>query len=145
MCSSDLSVAVEFMMFTSSPTLVDCIDVVRASGAANAVVLPDVLHLVRSGGTLEQLAATDPALIPYAQICGAHGGGPAPDPDAARAEGVRARLMPDEGDLPVRDFVAALPPSTIISVEAPLAGQADPADPQALAVAMIAAGRRVSA
>ena len=141
----ETSVAVEFMMFTSSPTLVDCIDVVRASGAANAVVLPDVLHLVRSGGTLEQLAATDPALIPYAQICGAHGGGPAPDPDAARAEGVRARLMPDEGDLPVRDFVAALPPSTIISVEAPLAGQADPADPQALAVAMMAAGRRVSA
>ena len=45
---------------------------------------------------------------------------------------------------PVRDFVAALPVRTIISVEAPLAGQADPADPQALAVAMMAAGRRVS-
>ncbi len=137
------AVAVEFMMFTASPTLLDCIDVVRASGAPNVVVLPDVLHLVRSGGTVAQLAATDPALLPYAQICGAAGPGPAPDPDAARAEGVRARLMPDEGDLPVREFVAALPAHTIISVEAPLAGQADPADPDALAAAMMAAARRV--
>ena len=52
--------------------------------------------------------------------------------------------MPDEGDLPVREFVAALPASTILAVEAPLAGQADPADPRALAAAMLAAGRRVA-
>lgn len=140
----DTAVAVEFMMFTASPTLVDCVDVVRRSGASNVVVLTDVLHLVRSGGTLEQLASTDPALLPYAQICGAHGAGPAPDPDAARAEGVRARLLPDEGDLPVREFVRALPGTTILAVEAPLADQADPADPQALAMAMMASARRVS-
>ena len=140
----DTSIAVEFMMFTASPTLLDCIDVVHASGATNVVVLPDVLHVIRSGGTLEQVAATDPALLPYAQICGAHGPGPASSPEEARAEGVRARLMPDEGDLPVREFVAALPASTILAVEAPLAGQADPADPRALAAAMLAAGRRVA-
>jgi sugar phosphate isomerase/epimerase len=141
----DTSVAVEFMMFTASPTLLDCLDVVRASGAANVVVLPDVLHVVRSGGTMEQVAAVDPALVPYAQICDALGAGPAPDPDAARAEGVRARLMPGDGDLPVREFVAALPATTILAVEAPLEGQADPADPQALAHAMMAAGRLVTA
>jgi sugar phosphate isomerase/epimerase len=138
------SVALEFMMFTASPTLVDAVEVVRAAGEPNVVVLPDVLHLIRSGGTLEQLASTDPTLLPYAQICGADGPGPASSPEAARAEGVRARLMPDEGDLPVREFVRALPAHTIISVEAPLAGQADPSDPAALAVAMMAAGRRVS-
>ena len=138
------AVAIEFMVFTASPTLLDCIDVVKASGAANVAVLPDVLHVIRSGSTLVQLAAADPALLPYAQICGAHGGGPAASPEEARAEGVRARLLPDEGDLPVRDFVAALPASTILAVEAPLAGQADPADPQALAVAMLASGRRVA-
>ena len=138
------SIAVEFMMFTASPTLLDCIDVVTASGASNVVVLPDVLHVIRSGGTLEQVAATDPALLPYAQICGAHGSGPAASPEEARAEGVRARLLPDEGDLPVREFVAALPSSTILAVEAPLAGQADPADPLALAVAMLASSRRVA-
>lgn len=139
----DTAIAVEFMMFTASPTLVDCVEVVRASGASNVVVLPDVLHVVRSGGTLEQLKAVDPALLPYAQICDATGAGPAPDPDAARAEGVRARLMPGDGDLPVREFVAALPAAAILAVEAPLDGQADPADPQALADAMLAASRAV--
>lgn len=137
------SIAVEFMMFSSAPTLVDAVAVVGASGATNVVVLPDVLHLIRSGGSVDQLAAVDPLLLPYAQICGAQGPGPAADAAAARAEGVRARLLPDEGDLPVREFIRSLPTSTIISVEAPLAGQADPADPQALAHAMMAAGRKV--
>lgn len=140
----DTSIAVEFMMFTASPTLLDCVEVIGASGADNVVVLPDVLHLIRSGGTLEQLAAVDPALLPYAQICDAHGAGPAPDPDAARAEGVRSRLIPGEGDLPVREYIAALPSATILAVEAPLEGQADPADPQALAARMLAAARALA-
>lgn len=138
------AIAVEFMMFTASPTLVDAVDVIAAAGEPNVVVLPDVLHLTRSGGTLEQLAAVDPSLIPYAQICGAHGSGPAADAAAARAEAAKARLLPDEGDLFVREYVAALPESTILAPEAPLAGQADPDDPQALAHAMMAASRRVS-
>ena len=40
--------------------------------------------------------------------------------------------------------IQALPPTTILSVEAPLAGQADPADPVALAVAMLASARRAA-
>ena len=140
----DTSIALEFMMFTASPTLNDAVEVVRAAGEPNVVVLPDVLHLTRSGGMLEQLRATDPALLPYAQICGATGPGPAADAAAARAEGVKARLLPDEGDLPVRGFVRALPEKTILAVEAPLAGQAEPQDPQSLAHAMMAASRRVS-
>ncbi len=138
------SIAVEFMMFTASPTLLDCVDVVRACGGPNVVVLPDVLHVIRSGGTMEQVAATPASLLPYAQICGAQGPGPAPDAAAARAEGVGARLLPDDGDLPVREFVAALPASTILAVESPLAGQADPSDPLGLARRMLAAGRRVA-
>ena len=57
---------------------------------------------------------------------------------------MRGRLLPDEGDLPVREFVATLPAGTILSVESPLAGQADPADPHALAVTMLASARRVA-
>lgn len=140
----DTAVALEFMMFTASPTLVDAVEVVKAAGEPNVVVLPDVLHLTRSGGTTAQLAEVDPALLPYAQICGASGPGAAADAAAARAEGVKARLMPDEGDLPVREFVAALPATTILAVEAPLAGQADPEDPHALAQAMMAAAVAVS-
>lgn len=140
----DTAIALEFMIFTASPTLTDAVEVVTAAGESNVVVLPDVLHLTRSGGTTEQLRSTDPALLPYAQICGATGPGAAIDAAAARAEGVKARLLPDEGDLPVRGFVRSLPETTILAVEAPLAGQADPVDPQALAHRMMAASKAVS-
>lgn len=140
----DVDVAVEFMVFTACPDLTDAVSIVRACGASNVVVLADVLHLTRSGGTTQQLAAVDAHLVPYAQICGADGPGPAADAAAARAEGVRARLLPDGGDLPVRAFVQALPATTILAVEAPLAGQADPADPDALARTMMASALRVS-
>lgn len=142
--SRGVAVALEFMMFTACPDLTDAVGIVAACGASNVVVLPDVLHLTRSGGTTRQLAEVEPTLLPYAQICGAEGPGPAADAAAARAEGVRSRLLPDEGDLPVREFVQALPLTTILAVEAPLAGQADPADPQALAHVMMASAARVT-
>lgn len=138
------AIALEFMMFTQCRNLTDAIEIVRAANESNIVILPDVLHVIRSGGSVEQLREVDPALLVYAQVCGAHGAHAAESPEAARAEGVKARLMPDEGDLPVREFVQALPATTIISVESPLEGQANPADPFDLAVRMMAAGRAVS-
>ena len=140
----DITIAVEFMLFSAARDLATCVEIVEAAGADNVVVLTDVLHLTRSGGRPADLGVLPARLFPYVQVCGATGPGPAADPVAARAEGVKARLMPDEGDLPVREFVAALPRDTILSVESPLAGQADPQDPLALASAMLASARRVA-
>ena len=142
--SHGTSIAVEFMLFSAARDLGTCVEIVQQSGAANVVVLADVLHLERSGGHPDDLRRHPAGLFPYAQICGAPGAGPAADPEVARGEGVRGRLLPDEGDLPVREFIAALPPGTILSVESPLAGQAAPADPEALARAMLASARRVA-
>jgi len=138
------SVAVEFMLFSAARDLATGVEIVQQAGAPNVSVLADSLHLARSGGHPDDLHRYPAVLFPYAQICGAHGAGAAADPEEARGEGVRARLLPDEGDLPVREFVAALPPDTILSVESPLAGEADPADPLALAVQMLASARRVA-
>jgi hypothetical protein len=52
--------------------------------------------------------------------------------------------MPDEGDIPVREFIAALPLETILSVESPLIGQSFPADPVLAAKNFLASARRVS-
>jgi hypothetical protein len=52
--------------------------------------------------------------------------------------------MPDEGDLQVREFIAALPPTAILSVESPLAGLSNPVDPLELAGALLASARRVA-
>jgi len=139
-----VGIAVEFMLFSAARDLDTCVSIVQAAGAPNVVVLADSLHLERSGGHPSDLRRYPASLFPYAQVCGALGAGPAADAEEARAEGVKARLMPDEGDLPVSAFIQALPPTTILSVEAPLAGQADPADPVALAKAMLASARRAA-
>lgn len=140
----DTAIAVEFMLFSAARDLGTCVEIVQQCGAPNVVVLADVLHLERSGGRPDDLHGQPAELFPYAQICGAPGTGPAADPEVARSEGVRGRLMPDEGGLPVAAFIAALPVGAILSVEAPLAGQADPADPDALARDMLASARRVA-
>ena len=142
--SHDTSIAVEFMLFSAARDLSTCVDIVQQADAPNVVVLADSLHLERSGGHPADLRDYPAQLFPYAQVCGARGAGAAADPDAARSEGVTARLLPDEGDLPVRAFVDALPATAILSVESPLAGEADPADPRALAARMLDAARRVA-
>ncbi len=140
----DTAIAVEFMLFSAARDLGTCVDIVLASGASNVVVLADSLHLERSGGQPDDLRRYPPHLFPYVQICGATGAGAAVDAEAARGEGVKARLMPDEGDLPVRQFIEALPVSTILSVESPLAGLSKPIDPLDLATAMLASARRAA-
>jgi sugar phosphate isomerase/epimerase len=137
-------IAVEFMLFSAVKDLATCVQIVEQCGAPNVVVLADSLHLERSGGHPNDLRKYPWELFPYAQICGAPGAGPAANAHAARGEGVRGRLMPDEGDLPVREFIAALSPETILSVESPLVGQSDPGDPMALARKLLASARRVA-
>jgi sugar phosphate isomerase/epimerase len=107
-------------------------------------VLADILHLTRSGGTPDDMLDYPARLFPYVQICGAHGAGAAPDAATARAEAVNARLMPGEGDLPVREFTECIPAGAIISVESPLAGLGNPADPAAHAADLLASARLVS-
>lgn len=140
----ETSIAVEFMLFSAARDLAMCVDVVTEAAAPNVVVLTDILHLTRSGSPPGELRRYPADLFPYVQICGATGAGAAADPEAARAEGVKSRLLPDEGDLPVAEFVAGLAPRVILSVESPLAGMADPADPLALAEQMLASARRVA-
>lgn len=140
----DTSIALEFMLFSAATDLATCVEIVQQSGASNVCVLPDSLHLERSGGRPDDLRAYPAEFFPYAQICSATGSGPAPDPQAAKSEGVHGRLMPDDGDIPVREFIAALPLETILSVESPLIGQSFPTDPVRAAKNFLASARRVS-
>ncbi len=137
-----VALSVEFMLFSSAPTLQAVCESVLATGASNVVVLADVLHLVRSGGAPDDMLDYPARLFPYVQICGAEGSSPAPDAAAARAEAVTARLMPDQGDLPVREFTECIPTGAILAVECPLVGLGNPSDPGALAVDLLASARR---
>jgi hypothetical protein len=81
-------------------------------------VLVDALHVQRCGvrlADLADLAAADPGLLTYVQLCDAPLAAPADPVHEARA----ARLLPGEGQLPLRGLLAALPDGIQVTVEAP--------------------------
>lgn len=88
----------------------------RHTGSPTARLSLDAMHVFRAGGSAAEVAALDPALIGYAQVCDAPRA--APHPDYAR-ETLFERQVPGEGELPLAAFVAALPKDTPIGVEVP--------------------------
>src|SRR5436190_1095114 len=115
-----LHVNLEFAVYTGVRTLAHAAKVVAASKRANASVLIDALHFSRSGGLPAHVAAVNPALLRYAQICDAGPDMPRPDDTPSLIREARTgRLLPGEGVLPLRELVAALPPRLPIAIEAP--------------------------
>jgi sugar phosphate isomerase/epimerase len=114
----------EFMKYSAVQTIEDAVDVVHRSAHPAGSVLVDALHLQRSGGSPASLRAIPPDLLPYGQLCD----GPLlpvwPDDDQARVESRTDRLLPGDGELPLRDLLRALPPGGALSVETPVAALA---------------------
>ena len=113
-----ITVVVEPTLLYSVATLAEAAEVVALAGRPNGAILADNLHLDRAGGNaIEVLGLLDPALLPYAQLCD----GPARPADTSRAGLVSdardGRRLLGDGDLPVREFLAALPAGTPLSLE----------------------------
>ena len=112
-----LKVYVEFISMGQVRTLADAVKLVTDSGEANVGITVDILHVIRTGDTPDDIKAIDPKLIGYAQICD----GPAGlARDEWQNEGFEQRQIPGEGEFPLADFVAALPADVILGVEVPL-------------------------
>lgn len=96
-------------------------------------ILLDSLHFQRFGGRLEQLRSLDSNLLSYVQLCD----GPLAQPDGLprpkelprgqstdgtdlQLESRAMRMLPGEGELPLMDFIAALPADLPVSLEAPV-------------------------
>ncbi|MHB1808016.1 MAG: sugar phosphate isomerase/epimerase family protein [Solirubrobacteraceae bacterium] len=123
-----LRAALEFMAFTACRTLEDACRIVQRAGHPAGAVLVDPLHLARSGGTpadVRHAVEAHPSLFPYAQLCDAP---LAPSGGSRRElylEAVADRLAPGDGGLPLRQLLAALPPTIPLSVETPVAALRD--------------------
>lgn len=112
-----LVVDLEFMRFRVVADLAQAVALVTKTAHANGKVLLDVLHFHRSGGTAGQLAATKADLFGSVQLCDARLADPG---DAAVvAEAREGRLLPGEGELPLLDYLNALPPHIPMGVEVP--------------------------
>jgi len=120
-----LHVCLEFAIYTGVRTLAHAASVVTRSQRSNASVLVDALHFSRSGGIPAHIAAVDPSLFRYAQICDAGPDMPRPDdaPSLIR-EARTGRLLPGEGVLPLGEMVSALP-DVPLAIEAPCRSTAD--------------------
>jgi sugar phosphate isomerase/epimerase len=91
-----------------------------AAGIASAVgdgfaLLIDTMHFFRLGSTVAQLAAIDPALIGYVQLCDA----PMEGQGSYMEEAFYERRVPGEGELPLRELLALVPEDIVVSLEVP--------------------------
>jgi len=112
-----LPLLLEFTPLSRVPSLGAARDYLERAGSTGLALLVDLLHLQRSGGTPADLRALEPDLIKGAQLCD----GPRQQTDAEYAErALYERMVPGEGELPVREFLSALPEDLIVGIEVPL-------------------------
>lgn len=122
---SSLAVDLENMGWRPVARIADAVAVVLGAARPNGGVLVDALHAFRNGATADQIAAAGP-LVGHLQLCDVRG--PEPQTDALRiAEARGGRFAPGEGDLPLAALLNAVPRNCTISVEVPLAEDADAA------------------
>jgi sugar phosphate isomerase/epimerase len=112
-----LGVNVEFVALTELRSLRDALRLVTRANRPNGGIMVDTLHLMRSGSTVAELAAAEPRWIAGAQFSD----GPLTMPaDKQLHEALSERMLPGEGEFPLREFVRALPPGVPIGVEIPM-------------------------
>jgi len=103
-------------------TLDSAVAAVRHVGRRDFSLLLDTMHLGRSGATAAAVAALDPALIGYVQLSDAPR---TPSEPNYLQEATFERMVPGEGDMPLRAYLDVLPPGLTISLEVPLRSQAE--------------------
>lgn len=115
---SGMRVALEFGIFTEVKNLRQALGVLDRVGHPLRAVLIDPIHVDRSGTTVEQIAAIDPALLPYAQFCDARADRPDPaDFDAVITDAIDLREQCGAGALPLAAMLQALPAAIPLSIE----------------------------
>jgi sugar phosphate isomerase/epimerase len=112
----NIGCSIEFMAFMSVKTLPQAIDVLDAVDRPNGHVLIDHLHLARTGGTVDDVAAVDPARLSYVQLCDAPATAPSDVPGLV-TEALDLRLNLGDGELPIGELIDTLPDHTALSME----------------------------
>ena len=112
----DLKIGVEFYPPSQVGSLAAALDLVAAIDRPGMVgVNVDLLHLMRSDGTFDELATAPAHFILYGQLCD----GGAAVPEDLDFEASSERLLAGEGVFDLAGFVNALPIGCPLSVEIP--------------------------
>ncbi|MFA7602910.1 MAG: sugar phosphate isomerase/epimerase family protein [Novosphingobium sp.] len=118
---------IEFVPIFGIADVRQTLDLIAQVGHPNLGLIFDTMHAGRTGFAPEQVATIPPELIGYIQICDAPRGKPAYDfMDAGYMdEAMHERLSPGHGDLPLADYLRALPDDLVISLEIPRRSEAE--------------------
>lgn len=111
---------VEFVAGLPIGTLADGIAAIRHAGRPDMKLVVDMMHLGRSGGTAAEVKNTDPSLFGYIQVCDCMN-----EVRDRVWEQTFERMRPGDGELPLLDFLAALPRDLPIGLEIPQRGLAE--------------------
>jgi sugar phosphate isomerase/epimerase len=111
---------VEFAPPNAISTLPAAIAAVNQVGRDRCQLMFDSMHFFRSGATLDDISRIDPSLIGYAQLCDA--------PRVSKGgtymqEAMFSRMIPGTGELPLREWIGALPADLQIGLEVPMIAQ----------------------
>jgi sugar phosphate isomerase/epimerase len=112
---------IEFAPIQVVSTLAQALSVVAHVGQPHFRLMIDAMHFFRTGGQVSEIAALDPAIIGYAQLCDAPAGPPG---DRYGEEAMFGRRIPGEGDFPLAAFLAALPRDIPLGLEIPMLAKA---------------------
>jgi len=113
----NMETTLEYIPILPIANLPMALEVIRHVGRPGLRLLIDTMHFVRAGGQPEDLAALDPALIGYVQVCDVplaftlQGYG-----DEAKCE----RMVPGTGELPLQAIIEALPGDMLLGLEVPM-------------------------
>lgn len=113
----NMRIGFEFCAFTPAwNSLAGAVALQQEIAHPRFAIAVDVLHLVRSGGSIAEVAALSAEQVAHGQICDGTSLDVTPD---YGAEAAGNRLVPGEGVFPLREFLAALPAGTHIDLEVP--------------------------
>jgi sugar phosphate isomerase/epimerase len=115
--AAGMDTTMEFGPAKPVPSLADAIEVVRKIDRPDFRLLIDTMHLFRSGATVTEVAALDPELIGYVQLCDVPLVPTNPD---YMDEACFERMIPGTGELPLLEILSVLPRDVIIGLEVPL-------------------------
>jgi sugar phosphate isomerase/epimerase len=139
--SREMEVTLEFVPGLVIGDLDQALAALRHVGRPHCRLLVDTMHLVRSGSGAEDLAVLDPALIGYVQLCDVP-----LEPLIANygEEAMFERMVPGEGELPLRAIMDAVPDDSIVGLEVPLRAAAEAGElPQSRLRRCVDGARRV--
>lgn len=132
----------EFAKSLAVDDLETALEVVRHVGRPEFGLVIDTMHVVRSGSTADELAALDPSVFSYVQLCDST----LEQQHEHYREDTTERSVPGEGELPLVDLLAALPDDLPVGVEVPMLSLASAGVPaQECARRAVEGGRTVLA